>query len=380
MYDSASGSELADTIGRSGVLDSHQERPALLKEGEDPECGLLSASLRDSHVPVKGASGDFSLSRQPSLRVRTRPLPASSRRQKFQRQSEVKETDGGGGGATGQCISQKLPCEAAEKYTLTPAMRKKYLKELFLNNGLHSGLGSILQSSKSCSVQGDPDNDPDIDPTNEENNNRAFLALDPVEHAWMLSVVDGNYDTIVEFLSEDPNLLTKRDFVTGFTVIHWLAKHGKHETLIHLMRFAESKDFPVNVNLRASGGLTPLHVATMHGQDMMIKILVGAYSADVDARDYNGKKAWQYLKRNASTELRELTGAMDEETGSIGYHNVNNNGTGGAHYCASQNTRDELDCSVNKTETTRFGTFRRRFRSFFSFLNRGQIDSGGSAD
>ncbi|RXM91614.1 Ankyrin repeat domain-containing protein SOWAHC [Acipenser ruthenus] len=380
MYDSASGSELADTIGRSGVSDSHQERPALLKEGEDPECGLLSASLRDSHVPVKGASGDFSLSLQPSLRVRTRPLPASSRRQKFQRQSEVKETLPPPPPRRQVSISQKLPCEAAEKYTLTPAMRKKYLKELFLNNGLHPPNPSYDVSSFSCSVQGDPDNDPDIDPTNEENNNRAFLALDPVEHAWMLSVVDGNYDTIVEFLSEDLNLLTKRDFVTGFTVIHWLAKHGKHETLIHLMRFAESKDFHVNVNLRASGGLTPLHVATMHGQDMIIKILVGAYSADVDARDYNGKKAWQYLKRNASTELRELTGAMDEETGSIGYHNVNNNGTGGAHYSASQNTRDELDCSVNKTETTRFGTFRRRFRSFFSFLNRGQIDSGWSAD
>ncbi|XP_041095653.1 ankyrin repeat domain-containing protein SOWAHC-like [Polyodon spathula] len=378
MYDSASGSEPADAIGRSGGLDSHQERSALLKEGADPECGLLN--MRDSCVPVKGTSGDFSLSQQPSPRFSTRPLPASSRREKLQRQSEVKETDGGGSGATGRCISQKLPCDAADKYTLTPAMRKTYLKELFLNNGLHSGLGSILQSTKSCSLKGDPDNDPDLDSANEENNNRAFLALDPVEHAWMLSVVDGNYDTIVEFLSEDPNLLTKRDFVTGFTVIHWLAKHGKHETLIHLMRFAESKDFPVNINLRASGGLTPLHVATMHGQDMMVKILVGAYSADVDARDYNGKKAWQYLKRNAPAELRELTGAMDKEMGNIGYHNVNNNGTGRAHHLASETTGDELDCSVKKRETTRFGSFRMRFRSFFSFRNRGPINFVGSAD
>ncbi|KAL7863286.1 hypothetical protein SRHO_G00122700 [Serrasalmus rhombeus] len=201
--------------------------------------------------------------------------------------------------------------EAQEKGSLTPAMRKKYLKDLFLNYKSHTGLSSIL------SLKGDSQWSRDGEDVGgyslEDTSSGAFWALDPLEHAWMLSVVDGNYDTMVEFLSEDPSLLTRRDFVSGYTALHWLAKNGKHEMLIKLLKRAEKEGSPVNVNIKGSGGFTPLHVATMHRQYMVVKILVGAFGANIDAMDYSGKRAWQYLGENAPPEMKELLGTWDDE-------------------------------------------------------------------
>ena len=134
-----------------------------------------------------------------------------------------------------------------------------------------------------------------------------------MEHAWMLAAVDGNYEDIFEFIADDPYLLTRRDFISGFSVLHWLAKSGHGETLAKLLRHAENAGSPADVNLRGSGGLTPLHVASMHGRFMVVKLLVGAFGAKVDVMDYNGRRAWQYLGGNAPLEMKELLGAWDEE-------------------------------------------------------------------
>ncbi|RVE67479.1 hypothetical protein OJAV_G00103380 [Oryzias javanicus] len=201
----------------------------------------------------------------------------------FQRRSRVQkmhEVSGSAGGAQQRDSSTESP---------TQSVRKKYLKELRQS----SNLGALSSQSGSA---GD-----------------AEWALYPMEHAWMLSAVEGNYDTILEFISEDPYLLTRRDFISGYSVLHWLAKRGQGETLIQLLRYAESAGICVNVNLRGSGGLTPLHVASMHGQYMVVKLLVGAFGASVDVMDHSGRRAWQYLKEGAPAEMKELLGAWDEE-------------------------------------------------------------------
>ncbi|KAJ1197842.1 hypothetical protein NDU88_001688 [Pleurodeles waltl] len=153
----------------------------------------------------------------------------------------------------------------------------------------------------------------------------APLALDPLEHEWMLTAAEGQYDSIIGPLTSDPSLLYMRDFVTGFSAIHWLAKHGRHEDLIQLMQFAEAQGLAVDINARASGGLTPLHIAAMQGHEMLIKVLVGAFGANVHLRDHNGRKAWQYLRGNASPQLKELTGAMEEDVANLASFNKNNN-------------------------------------------------------
>ncbi|XP_026213803.1 ankyrin repeat domain-containing protein SOWAHD [Anabas testudineus] len=272
---------------------------------------------------------------------------ATQRRSRLQRQQEFTE----GSGA--------LQRETQERGSLTPAMRKRYLKELLLRNPSHSAFSSVLSSQ---TVGASPEQDSD-------------WVLYPMEHAWMLCAVEGNYETILEFISEDPHLLTRRDFISGYSVLHWLAKRGQDESLIKLLRYAESAGIPVNVNLRGSGGLTPLHVASMHSQYMVIKLLVGAFGANVDAMDYNGKRAWQYLKGDAPVEMKELLGAWDDEHScgcaqSDVNRNVNNN-SAGAMNLASCDEVDDGRTEVNFFNRTKrsgsswgFGSLRKLLPTF----------------
>ncbi|XP_068553719.1 ankyrin repeat domain-containing protein SOWAHD [Anas acuta] len=150
------------------------------------------------------------------------------------------------------------------------------------------------------------------------------LALDPLEHEWLLTVAQGDAENIVRLLDLEPSLLSRKDFVTGFTALHWLAKHGHHESFIEVVTHAQKKGYPVNVPA-ASGGLTPLHLAALQGHELLIKLLVGAYGADTSCRDHSGRKAWQYLRADAPRELKELAGALEEDLAQLHICNTNNN-------------------------------------------------------
>lgn len=93
----------------------------------------------------------------------------------------------------------------------------------------------------------------------------ASVTLDPLEHEWMLCASDGLWESLQPLLAVEPSLVAKRDFVTGFTCLHWAAKQGKAELLSQLLAFAKENAVPVNVNVRSSAGYTPLHLGAMHG-------------------------------------------------------------------------------------------------------------------
>ncbi|XP_069492960.1 ankyrin repeat domain-containing protein SOWAHC [Ambystoma mexicanum] len=131
------------------------------------------------------------------------------------------------------------------------------------------------------------------------------LALEPREHAWMLCTAAGSSPWAL--LTAEPSLLTRRDFITGCSCIHWAARQGRHELLAALLAFAHRHALPVDVNARtAGGGYTALHLAAMHGHGEVAKLLIGAYDADVDIRDYSGRKAYHYLGPGAAESLRGL--------------------------------------------------------------------------
>ncbi|KAM6151585.1 ankyrin repeat domain-containing protein SOWAHD [Rhynchocyon petersi] len=152
------------------------------------------------------------------------------------------------------------------------------------------------------------------------------LCMDPLEHQWMLATAEGHFDELLELLEVEPALLQRSDPITGYTVLHWLAKHGYHEELIRLYDFAQSHGLPLDVSAPGSGGLTPLHLATQQGHDMVIKVLVGALGADTTRRDHSGHRACYYLRPDAPLHLRELSGAEEwEMVGRSEKDNVNNN-------------------------------------------------------
>lgn len=105
----------------------------------------------------------------------------------------------------------------------------------------------------------------------------ASVTLDPLEHEWMLCASDGLWESLQPLLAVEPSLVNKKDFVTGFTCLHWAAKQGKVDLLSQLLAFAKENTIPVNVNVRSSAGYTPLHLAAMHGHTQ-----VGCYNSGGD--------------------------------------------------------------------------------------------------
>ncbi|XP_073520844.1 ankyrin repeat domain-containing protein SOWAHC [Phyllobates terribilis] len=192
---------------------------------------------------------------------------------------------------------------------VSPQMRRG---GLLLRAGVRDSDSSSLYSSSSVSG-------------NEEEDGAAAAgsgsaALEPLEHAWMVSSCRARWESLQELLLAEPGLITRRDFITGFSCLHWAAKHGQHELLAALLTHARQHRVPVNINARASGGYTALHLAAMHGHLDVIKLLVGAYDADLDIRDYSGRKAWQYLSPDTARDVQALVGASpavaaDEEDG-----------------------------------------------------------------
>ncbi|XP_021261413.1 ankyrin repeat domain-containing protein SOWAHD [Numida meleagris] len=144
---------------------------------------------------------------------------------------------------------------------------------------------------------------------------------------WLLAAAGGDAGNILRLLDQDPSLVNAADPVTGFTVLHWLAKHGQQKTFIEVISRAREKGCPVNVNVRtAKGGFTPLNLAAQQGHASLIEVLVKEYKADSSLRDYSGRKAWQYLRAGTSRELMELAGAFAVNSTQPGTHSCNSEG------------------------------------------------------
>lgn len=143
---------------------------------------------------------------------------------------------------------------------------------------------------------------------------RSPVALDPLEHEWMLCASDGEWSSLHQLLSAEPSLVLRKDFITGYTCLHWAAKQGKPELLALLINFAMQNNVPLSVDVRSNAGYTPLHVAAMQNHLEVVKLLVGAYNADVEIRDYSGRKACQYLADGVSADMLEILGARPVTT------------------------------------------------------------------
>ncbi|XP_072192612.1 ankyrin repeat domain-containing protein SOWAHB [Excalfactoria chinensis] len=125
-------------------------------------------------------------------------------------------------------------------------------------------------------------------------------------HAWLVAVSAGRWAHVRELFLEEPELALQRDFMSGFTVLHWLAKHGDGPGLQELAKAARRAGLALDVDARSGCGYTPLHLAAIHGHTLVIKVLVQQMGCQVQVRDGNGRQPWEYLGSSTSGEIWQL--------------------------------------------------------------------------
>uniref|UniRef100_A0A3Q4AMA1 SOWAHA-C winged helix-turn-helix domain-containing protein n=1 Tax=Mola mola TaxID=94237 RepID=A0A3Q4AMA1_MOLML len=140
------------------------------------------------------------------------------------------------------------------------------------------------------------------------------VPLEPLAHEWLVKCAAGLWGHIYGLLLQDARLAQRRDFMSGFTALHWAAKDGNHQAIQKLMELCRKRGTYVNVNSKAHGGYTPLHIAAIHGRAEAMLLLVRRYGASVSDRDNEGKKAFHYLGTGASAEVRGLLGGAQPGT------------------------------------------------------------------
>ncbi|XP_041049811.1 ankyrin repeat domain-containing protein SOWAHA [Carcharodon carcharias] len=134
------------------------------------------------------------------------------------------------------------------------------------------------------------------------------VPLDPIEHEWIVKTALGHWTQVSGLLLKDSYLAEKKDFMSGFTVIHWAAKSGNSEIMCWIIDTAEGHGIKMDINSKAYGGYTPLHIAAIHGRENIIVELVQNYGARTTLRDYSGKRPYHYLNKDNSVKVRQLLG------------------------------------------------------------------------
>lgn len=137
----------------------------------------------------------------------------------------------------------------------------------------------------------------------------SLVPLDAREHEWIVKLATGSWIQVLTLFWEEPQLALHRDFLTGYTALHWIAKHGDLRALQDLVSGAKKAGIALDVNVKSGCGYTPLHLAAIHGHQGVMKLLVQRLASRVNVRDNSGKKPWQYLTSNTSGEIWQLLGA-----------------------------------------------------------------------
>ncbi|XP_067870401.1 ankyrin repeat domain-containing protein SOWAHB-like [Heterodontus francisci] len=138
-------------------------------------------------------------------------------------------------------------------------------------------------------------------------------SFDPEEHEWRVKTANGKFEQAFILFCKDPSFVVKKDFISGYTVLHWLAKHGNHRKLFKFISHASKFKVELNVDVKSTCGYTPLHIAAIHGQLKIIDYLVKKYRANVNLRDHSGKKPWQYLNSEAPKDVCRMLGAPEHK-------------------------------------------------------------------
>lgn len=191
----------------------------------------------------------------------------------------------------------------------TPIGSREHFLQVMMDSSPQVRRSLVHRRSFQLSSKGDSDSISQVSYNLDED--RTAITLEPLEHEWMMCASDGNWDSLQRLLREEPSFVTRKDFITGFTCLHWAAKYGNPDLMALIINFAKQHNVPVSVDVQSNAGYTPLHLAAMHNHMEVVKLLVGAYDADVEVRDFSGRKANHYIT-DSSSDIRDIIGTYEQ--------------------------------------------------------------------
>uniref|UniRef100_A0A1B0FDT6 Uncharacterized protein n=1 Tax=Glossina morsitans morsitans TaxID=37546 RepID=A0A1B0FDT6_GLOMM len=117
----------------------------------------------------------------------------------------------------------------------------------------------------------------------------------PKAKKWIVAMATANYQELAKLANDWPELVKLRDPFTGYSALHWAAKHG-NEDMVNLI----AGTYKADVNCRTNGGYTPLHMAMYFDRSNVFHMLSNDYKANIDLLDWAGNKALNYSKQKTS--------------------------------------------------------------------------------
>ncbi|KAM6970098.1 ankyrin repeat domain-containing protein SOWAHA [Aplochiton taeniatus] len=195
----------------------------------------------------------------------------------------------------------KLKGDSSEKPKLDPVDSPRTARKKRPSSGEGAGPNSPLprRSVKSTKPSSSPE-----DPK-ENRFPSSTCPLDQAEHELLVKSAAGHWKQVYGLLLRDNQLAEKRDFMSGFTALHWAVKWGNSDMVGKILNISGAE---VDVDAKTHGGYTPLHIAALHDQEFILVMLVKHYGADVNVRDNCGKRPYHYLHKGVSEPVRELLG------------------------------------------------------------------------
>ncbi|XP_068601102.1 ankyrin repeat domain-containing protein SOWAHA [Brachionichthys hirsutus] len=136
----------------------------------------------------------------------------------------------------------------------------------------------------------------------------SLVPLERSEHEWLVRCAAGHWSQAYGLLLRDSQLAEKKDFMSGFTALHWAVKSGNSKMLVNMVAVAKQGGVDLEMNAKTHGGYTPLHIAALHNQEYIMALLVEEYGADPGIRDNCGRRAYHYLHKGISGAVRKLLG------------------------------------------------------------------------
>ncbi|XP_054907529.1 ankyrin repeat domain-containing protein SOWAHA-like [Poeciliopsis prolifica] len=134
----------------------------------------------------------------------------------------------------------------------------------------------------------------------------SMFPLEQLEHEWLVKCAAGQWTHVHGLLLSDCHLAQKKDFTSGFTVLHWVAKCGNSKMLSVVMDMVRERKVNIDINAKSHGGYTPLHIAALHDQEYIMAMLVGEFGANVRIRDNCGNRPCHYLHKGISKTVKEM--------------------------------------------------------------------------